>query len=424
MTGLPAWLDPLYTGAEMRAVDEWAIETQGVPALDLMDRAGLGLARLTARLARPGPIRIVIGKGNNGGDGLVAARFLREEGREVDVLSVVPLDELTGDSAANLERLPGDPPRQLAGGDLEGSGAVVDALLGTGFSGEPRGPAGEAIGEINDIGEINELAEHDVPVIACDVPSGVDASTGEVAVDAVAATATATFHGEKIGLRVMPGAFHAGEIEVIEIGIPRGAPVPADRRPHLRPGARPVSAALASRVEVRLRCRDDRRRLARPDGRAGPGGPRRPAGRSGLRQVAVPESAQAAAAQKLLEAMPHGLPEEDGAHCLGGMDALEPLAGRAGALVLGPGLGRSEPAQEFARAVAAKFSGALLIDADGLNAFAGRLEDLRARDGADPPHPPRGRARPAARPAVGRGQRAPPRVLPATPPSGAARPSC
>ena len=104
------WLDPLYEAAEMRAVDAWAIEDQGVPSLDLMERAGIGLARVTAAVARPGPIRVVVGKGNNGGDGLVAARLLRADGHEVDVLATSPLHELGGDARANLERLPGDPP--------------------------------------------------------------------------------------------------------------------------------------------------------------------------------------------------------------------------------------------------------------------------------------------------------------------------
>ena len=108
---LPDWLEPLYEAAEMRAADEWAIEQRGIPGLDLMERAGVGLARATAAVARPGPVRVVCGKGNNGGDGLVAARRLREEGREVDVLAVGDLSETKGDARANLDRLPGDPPR-------------------------------------------------------------------------------------------------------------------------------------------------------------------------------------------------------------------------------------------------------------------------------------------------------------------------
>ena len=214
---VPGWLDPLYESEEMRAVDSWAIEQQGVPSLDLMERAGEGLARVVAEAAGDGPVRVVVGKGNNGGDGLVVARLLREEGREVDVLVAADLDGLEGDALANLERLPGDPPVPFEASALEGSGVVVDALLGTGFSGEPREPMASAIAAINGQG---------APVVACDVPSGVDAATGRVQGDAVHATVTATFHGPKVGLHVAPGAYHAGRVEVIDIGVPRGAPAP------------------------------------------------------------------------------------------------------------------------------------------------------------------------------------------------------
>ena len=98
---------------------------------------------------------------------------------------------------------------------LAGSGVVVDALLGTGFEGSPREPVASAIWAIN---------QQDAPVVACDVPSGVNASTGEVEGEAVSALVTATFHGSKVGLHVNPGKEHAGRVEVIEIGIPRGAP--------------------------------------------------------------------------------------------------------------------------------------------------------------------------------------------------------
>src|SRR3954449_11253763 len=176
---LPDWVDPLYEAAEMRAVDKWAIEEQGVPSLDLMERAGIGLARIVAREARPGlPVRVVVGKGNNGGDGLVVARLLREEGREVDVLITGDPADLKGDALANLQRLPGAGPEPLDPDRLEGSGAIVDAMLGTGFEGEPREPVKSAIEAINVAG---------APVIACDVPSGVNASTGEIEREAVKA---------------------------------------------------------------------------------------------------------------------------------------------------------------------------------------------------------------------------------------------
>ena len=156
----------------MRAVDAWAIEEMATPSLDLMERAGAGLARAAAAAAAgDGPVCVVVGKGNNGGDGLVAARHLREDGHVVVVLAVAPLEELRGDAAVNLERLPGDPPEPFAAERLAGAGVVVDALLGTGFEGAPRDPVAAAIAAIN---------AQPAPVVACDVPSGVDASTGEV----------------------------------------------------------------------------------------------------------------------------------------------------------------------------------------------------------------------------------------------------
>src|SRR4051794_34389016 len=201
----------------MRAADKHAIEQARVPSLDLMERAGAGLARVVAQAAGDGPIRVVIGKGNNGGDGLVVARLLREDGRQVDVLAVGNPDELQGDAQANLDRLPGEPPRDFAPEALEGSAAIVDAMLGTGFEGRPREPVAAAIRAINEAGSV---------VVACDVPSGVNASNGEVSGEAVTAGVTATFHGPKIGLYVEPGKTHAGRVEVIEIGIPRSAPPP------------------------------------------------------------------------------------------------------------------------------------------------------------------------------------------------------
>jgi hydroxyethylthiazole kinase-like uncharacterized protein yjeF len=367
---LPGWLDPLYEAAEMRAVDAWAIEEQGVPSLDLMERAGAGLARVAAEAAVPGPLRIVVGKGNNGGDGLVAARLLREDGHEVDVISTAPLEELRGDARTNLERLPGNAPEPFAPERLDGSGVVVDALLGTGFEGVAREPAASAITAINAVG---------VPVVACDVPSGVNASTGEVEGEAVSAVATATFHGSKLGLYVEPGKSHAGTVEVIDIGVPRGAPAPdagglisesvLDLYPH-----RPRSGSkFASGVVVVV------------GGSAGLTGAPTMAARSASRagagyvQVAVPESAQAAIDMRLLEQMSRGLPEHDGAHTPLGVPVAEEMAERAGAVVLGPGLGRDEGAAEFARAVAAAVPIPLLVDADGLNAHAGRLELLRDR---------------------------------------------
>jgi ADP-dependent NAD(P)H-hydrate dehydratase / NAD(P)H-hydrate epimerase len=364
------WLDPLYEAAEMRAVDAWAIDEQGVPSLDLMERAGIGLARVVAEAARPGPVRIVVGKGNNGGDGLVAARVLREDGHEVDALATAPLGELRGDALANLERLPGARPDPFETDRLDGSGAFVDALLGTGFEGVPREPLAGAVAAIN---------AQDAPVVACDVPSGVNASNGEVEGEAVRAHATATFHGSKVGLYVEPGKGHSGAVEVVEIGIPRGAPAStaagliSERVLDLYPRRKRSGSKFDSGVVVVA------------GGSAGLTGAPTMAARSASRagagyvQVAVPESAQAAIDMRLLEQMSRGLPDEDGAHAPAGVPIVAEMAERAGALVLGPGLGRGEGAGEFARTLAETVAVPLLVDADGLNAHAGRLELLRSR---------------------------------------------
>jgi NAD(P)H-hydrate epimerase len=370
---LPDWLDPVYEAAEMRAVDHWAIEEQGVPGIDLMERAGIGLARVTAAAARgSGPVRIVVGKGNNGGDGLVAARVLREDGMRVDVLAVGDPAELKGDARANLERLPGEQPLPFDAVALDGSSAIVDALLGTGFSGEPREPLAGAIRSIN---------EQDAPVVACDVPSGVDASTGEVHGDAVRAQVTATFHGTKVGLQVNPGKGFAGEVDVVEIGVPRGAPEPET--------AGLISARVIGLVPRREQdgSKFTSGTVVVVGGSAGLTGAPTMAALSAQRtgagyvQVAVPLSAQPVLQLKLLEGMTRALPEEDGGHTPQGVDEVKQLAERAGALVLGPGLGRTDAALEFARAVAQEVDKPLLIDADGLNAHAGRLELLQGRPG-------------------------------------------
>ncbi|MBV9415054.1 MAG: NAD(P)H-hydrate epimerase, partial [Solirubrobacterales bacterium] len=217
MASLPDWLDPLPDAREQRVLDEWAISERGIPGLELMERAGTGLADLVGSLAPEGRIVVVCGKGNNGGDGLVAARVLRERRRQVDVVLLAAAEDLRGDAATNLERLPGTRPSSLEAGALAGARAIVDAILGTGFSGEPREPAAGAIEAINAAGS-------DSIVVACDVPSGVDASSGEVDGAAVRARATATFHAAKPGLWIEPGKTHAGEVSVIDIGIPPAGP--------------------------------------------------------------------------------------------------------------------------------------------------------------------------------------------------------
>jgi NAD(P)H-hydrate epimerase len=335
-----------------------------------MERAGEGLARMTAAAVPEGRIAIVCGKGNNGGDGLVAARHLRRAGRDVDLLAVWGPGDFAGDAAEQLRLLPGTPPEPYAAERLAGAAGIVDALLGTGSSGEPRDPAAAVIAD---------MSAADARVVAADVPSGVDASTGEVPGVAVRARVTATFHHAKPGLWIAPGKEHAGRVEVIDIGIPPGGPGdPAAGliRPEVladvpRRGA--ASTKFTSGVVVVI------------GGSHGLAGAPTMAALAAMRsgagyvQVAAPASLGPALALKLLEAMVVTLPETDGALGPDAVEAARAAVERADAVVLGPGLGRAEVTQAFVRELVARLDVPLVIDADGLNALAGHLDRLHGR---------------------------------------------
>ena len=374
MTQLADWLTPLPDAEAMRAVDRWAIERRGVPSIDLMERAGAGAAREVESLAPDGLVTVVCGKGNNGGDGFVVARLLREAGRDVVAVCVAPLQELRGDAAENARRLPGEPALTLADGReaIARAAALVDALLGTGSAGEPRGATAEAIDAIDAC---------DAAVLAIDVPSGVDASTGVVASAAVHATVTVTFHAAKPGLWVMPGKAYAGEVRTLDIGIPRGAPLQAE------------VGLIERRVVERLprRAGDTTKfasgQLVVAGGSRGLTGAARMASHAAMRAGAgyviacVPESLQdVLAAAATPELMTRGLPEEGAALAPAAVAGVVENIRPGGALALGPGLGRSDGAFQFARALAREAHAPIVLDADGLNAHAGRLHELRARD--------------------------------------------
>ncbi len=372
---LQDWLTPLPDAASMRAIDRWAIDEQGVPSLDLMERAGTGVVRAVERLAPDGPVAVVCGKGNNGGDGLVAARLLREAARSVTVLCVAPPEEFSGDAAVNLARLPGDPPLELTAGEgaLGEAAAIVDALLGTGFEGVPRGVVAEAIQAIG-------AARR--PVVSVDVPSGVDASTGAVAGAAVRATVTVTFHAAKPALWIRPGKAYAGALDVIDIGIPRGAPgavgvgliepAIACELPHREAASTKFSSGHVVVAGGSRELMGAPRMAALASARAG----------AGYVTACLPASLQPMLAAGLLEVMTRPLPDEGGGLLAEGVPAVLRALDRGGALALGPGLGRTAGAQTFARDLAAKAPVAMVLDADGLNAHAGRLEVLADRAAA------------------------------------------
>jgi hydroxyethylthiazole kinase-like uncharacterized protein yjeF len=375
MGDLPDWCEPLLDASRMRAVDSWAIDELKIPSLDLMERAGEGVAQAVGQLAHDGPLAVLCGKGNNGGDGLAVARLLRQADREVTVVCLAPPEELSQDARANLERLPGKPPAGLEDPDAHeaiGQAAViVDALLGTGFTGVPHGPVADAIEVVN--------AAHRL-VLSVDVPSGVDASTGTVAGAAVRADRTVTFHAAKPGLWIQPGKRHVGQLTTIDIGVPRGAPAITDiglidasvlaELPRRTAGSTKFTSGHVVVVGGSHGLTGAPAMAALAAMRAG----------AGYVTACVPESLREILDVQLMEAMTHGLADAQGSltpEALSG--AMEQLA-RASALALGPGLGRDPRSVRFARDLARRSPIATVLDADGLNAHAGCLADLALRE--------------------------------------------
>ncbi len=370
---MESWLEPCLDADQMRAIDRWAIEQQGVPSLELMETAGTAVAGAAAEVARPGRVAVVCGKGNNGGDGLVAARKLSETGYEVEALLLAPPDDLSEDARANLERYPAA--RSVEASEVapafNGAGAIVDAIFGTGFAGDPRGPAAGAIEAINGA---------DAPVIATDIASGVNASTGEVEGTAVEADLTITFHAPKLGHWIAPGKRRTGELRVAPIGIPEGDPVEASAGliapsvlgllPHRGPdstkftsgqvlvvgGSRGLTGAVCLAAEAAIR--------------AG----------AGYATVAVPSDLERIFEVKLTEVMSLGCASRDGALRPAALEQILGASERAACVVLGSGMGREHGTQRLALDVAERVEVPLVIDADGLNAHAAKLDRLADRN--------------------------------------------
>ncbi len=371
---MESWLQPVYDADGMRAADAWAIEERGVPSLELMETAGAAVAGAVREIARPGPVRVVCGKGNNAGDGLVAARLLATTGHDVDVLLLWPAEELSDDTRANLERLDVDIVRVVepeeAAAALAGSGAVVDAIFGTGFEGAPRAPADVPIEAMNDGG---------APVVAADIASGVDASTGEVEGAAVAADVTVTFHAAKLGHWIAPGKERTGELRVADIGIPSEAPAEAaagvigDEVGRLVTRREPGSTKFTSGEVFVV---GGSRGLTGAVCLVGLSAIR---GGAGYATVAVAADLEPILEVKLTEVMSLGFEGAKGR--LDATDAAEiaDAAKRAAAVVVGPGLGREDGSLELARELASLIDAPLVVDADGLNAHAGSLESLAER---------------------------------------------
>jgi ADP-dependent NAD(P)H-hydrate dehydratase / NAD(P)H-hydrate epimerase len=388
---------PVFTAAEMRSLDHRAIVELGIPGATLMEVAGRGAAAgLTAMLPALGAPRrgarvvIVCGKGGNGGDGFVVARWLKRGGQRPVVLLAARPDDVGGDAASKLGALRRVGVRPIVVDDaaqaaarLADADVVVDALLGTGARGAPSGLIAALIEAINASGR---------PVVALDVPSGLPADGGAPSGPAVRAAATFTFAGLKSGLVTPPGVELAGRVTVVPIGIPesevgRGARVwlveRADVAAHFPRRPRDAHKGTYGHLLVvggSLGKTGAAALAARAAMRAG----------AGLVTVATAASQQPVVAGLVLEAMTEPLAETAaGSVALAAHDRLLALAAPRDAVALGPGLGLDAETQELARALAHTLDRPLVLDADALTALAGRLELLRGASAARclTPHP-------------------------------------
>ncbi len=377
---------PLYTAAQMRRTDAAAIDGLGIPGVVLMERAGLAVAEyLLENYCDEHCFVILAGKGNNGGDGFVAARHLLEAGAGVRVLATAPAGDYSGDALVNLKvlkkmglKVDHAPSAVTLRQALAGDCVVIDAIFGTGFSGEPRGKAAEFISAAAEAG-----AAGDIPVVAIDVASGVDASTGEAAANSLAADATVTFHAPKVGHFVSPGGYLSGDVILSDIGIPEDCGAAAD---HFLIDPELLAAVIPAKTEAGNKFSAGRVLVA--GGSTGLTGAACMASEAALRAgagvvtAAVPASLNPVFEQKLLEVMT--LPLADaGAGCLLEDDAgrLFDAAAAFDSVALGPGMGRRPESFTLARKFLAAAPSPVVLDADGLNAMAGRLPALKKRPG-------------------------------------------
>lgn len=351
----------LLTNAQMREADALAVAA-GVKSLDLMENAGRAVAdAVTAAFGTACPVVVCAGPGNNGGDGFVAARLLAERGCAVRLILLGERDRLSGDAAEMARRYRGRVEPWRAG-DIGPSDVVIDAIFGAGLSRPVDGPAAQLIAAINRSG---------APVVAVDLPSGINGDSGAVMGCAVQAERTVTFFRLKPGHLLLPGRTHCGRTTLADIGLPPG--VLARIRPHLRvndpaawstafPIPRPMghkytrghtvvlSGEIASTGAARL--------AARAALRAG----------SGLVTIASPASAVAVNAASNLSVM---VREAEGSEGLAALLADT----RINAVVLGPG-GGTGPAMRAKVRVAAEGARALILDADALTSFGENPKEL------------------------------------------------
>lgn len=369
----------IVTAAQMQALDRRAVRDAHIPSLTLMEQAGAGLVdameRTFGSLAGKA-VTIMCGKGNNGGDGFVAARLLTRKRARPRVLLMTQPSTVRGDAKTMYRRfvkIAGAASVRVYRSDerccalIKNSQVIVDALLGTGLAAPVEGLYRSAIDSINESG---------VPIVAADLPSGIHADTGAVMGAAVRAAVTVTFAQPKLGLYLGPGIDHAGRIHIVDIGIPQAFEDGVDstvslltlaRCRRLLP-ARPPSAHKGTFGHAGI--------IAGSVGKTGAAALAANAALrtgTGLVTVATPTSVNDVLESKLLEAMTVPMPETK-ARTLArtGLDRLLSFAQARDAVALGPGLTTHPETVELVQTLIPRLERPSVLDADALNALAGR----------------------------------------------------
>jgi hydroxyethylthiazole kinase-like uncharacterized protein yjeF len=392
----------VLTAAQMREADRLTTERFGVPSLQLMENAGTRVVELLREL-RPqlatDKVVLLCGKGNNGGDGFVVARLLKQLGCSPDVFLFAPPERVKGDAAVNLKRWRGAGEVRVvtdaagweaARASLTSANVIVDALLGTGLTGPVEGLLRGVIEDIN-------RAWSRALVVAVDIPSGLPSDSGTPLGPAVQAHHTVTFAAPKLGLLLPPNCDSAGRMTVGHIGTPREL---LDGNPELKfhwlepqefrgfplrrkPGAHKGDYGHAL-IFAGSRGKTGAAVLAAWGAlRAG----------AGLVTVATPASVLPMVATALPEMMTEALQGTDiESIAATNLDygRLEKLTSAKSVLAIGPGLSTHVETQQFVRAVLAQCGLPTILDADGLNAYAGRAGELKSRSAsglAVTPHP-------------------------------------
>ncbi len=384
----------VITSQTMQELDRSAINERHIPGVQLMERAGQRCVdEIVAEFGSAGSAVIIAGKGNNGGDGYVIARLLRQKGVKVLVILLAERRDITGDAATCLDRLPAAMVNCCTderlfvsryGEVIRRADYIVDGLFGTGLRGEVTGLYREAILCMNGSGR---------PIIAVDIPSGINGTTGAVLGVAVKADLTVTFALAKLGHILYPGAEYVGRLVVTDIGIPADLTEGAT-------GFEFLTAALAGSL-VRKRERQAHKGsfghclvIAGSTGKSGAASlSANSAVRSGsgLVTVAVPEALHGIMEVKTTEAMTVPLPDS-GSGYLGcqALPVLEKLLSGKSAVAIGPGLGPHQDTRTLVCALVGTVLAPLVIDADGLNAIAqdmSLLESKKTEQLVVTPHP-------------------------------------